>query len=170
VERLLDAGLGPVFATLGHEIALPPLLSPGDFFELVVENDKPFMHAIRSKGNLIHVHCHYNLRKVLDGFVELGVNCLHPVEAPPMGDIELADAKVRLRGKVCIEGNMQIGDLFTLTPTEVRAKTRKIIEDAAAGGGLILCPTASPYKPVLDDETRDNYLAFIEAGLEFGRY
>jgi len=170
VARLLDAGVSGVFGTLGHEVALPPLLSPADFREFVVENDRPVMEMIRDKDNLIHVHCHSNLSKVLDGFVTLRVNCLHPVEAPPMGDIELADAKRRLAGKVCIEGNMQIGDLQTATPDEIRRATRRIIEDAAGGGGLILCPTASPHWPTLADRVRDNYFAFIETGLEFGRY
>lgn len=170
VAVLLDAGVGPVYATLGHEQAVPPLLSPTDFHEFVVEIDEPVMDMIRERGNLIHVHCHSNVSRVLDGFVQLGVNCLHPVEAPPMGDIELAEAKRRLRGKVCIEGNLQIGDLQECSPSEIREMTRKIVEDAAEGGGLILCPTASPYWPELSDRIRDNYVAFIEAGLEFGRY
>ena len=169
-KQLLDAGVGPVMGTLGHEIALPPLLSPDDFREFVVEMDLPVMQMIRERGNLIHVHCHYNLSKVLDGFIELGVNCLHPVEAPPMGDIELAEAKRRLAGKICIEGNLQIGDLQMGTPAEIRETTRRIVEDAGDGGGLILSPTASPFWPTLNDCTRDNYRAFIEAAREFGVY
>ncbi|KPJ55769.1 MAG: hypothetical protein AMS16_03660 [Planctomycetes bacterium DG_58] len=169
-ERLLDAGIGPVMATYGHEVALPPLLSPADFREFVVEVDLPVMQMVRERGNLIHVHCHYNLNKVLDTFIELGVNCLHPMEAPPMGDIELPEAKRRLKGKICIEGNLQIGELQMSTPERIRELTRRIIEDAAEDGGLILSPTASPFWPTLCDRTRDNYLAFIEAGREFGAY
>jgi hypothetical protein len=170
VRCLLDAGVGPVFATAGHEQAVPPLLAPQDFHELVVEMDKPVMRMIRERGNVIHVHCHYNVGRILDGFIELGINCLHPVESPPMGDIELAEAKRRLKGKICIEGNIQIDVIQRGTPREVREVTRKIIEDAAEGGGLILCPTASPYWPKLSNRIRDNYLAFIDAGIEFGRY
>jgi uroporphyrinogen-III decarboxylase len=170
VERLLDAGITGVFGTLGHEVALPPLLAPADFREFVGDNDRPVMDMIRDRGNLIHVHSHYNLRRALDSFVALRINCLHPVEAPPMGDIELAEAKRRLAGKVCIEGNMQIGEMQTATPDEIRRTTRKIIEDAAAGGGLILCPTASPHWPTLSARTLANYVAFIETGREYGRY
>jgi len=169
-ERMLDAGVGPVLATLGHELALPPLLSPTDFHELVVEVELPVMRMVRDRGNLIHVHCHYNLDKVLDGFIELGVNCMHPFEAPPMGDIELDEAKRRVAGKICIEGNIQIGELQMSTPDRIREITHKIIEDAAEGGGLILSPTASPFWPTLPDATFANYRAFIETGLEFGRY
>ena len=170
VVKLLDAGISGVFGTLGHEVALPPLLSPADFREFVVEVDLPVMQMVRERGNLIHVHCHYNLNKVLDTFIELGVNCLHPMEAPPMGDIELPEAKRRLLGKICIEGNLQIGELQMSTPERIRELTRRIIEDAAEDGGLILSPTASPFWPTLCDRTRDNYLAFIEAGREFGAY
>ncbi|HUU43383.1 MAG TPA: uroporphyrinogen decarboxylase family protein [Planctomycetota bacterium] len=170
VERLLDAGVGPVMGTLGHEVALPPLLAPADFRELVVDVDLPVMRMIRERGNLIHVHCHYNLAKVLDGFLELGVNCMHPFEAPPMGDLELVEAKRRVAGRICIEGNLQIGELQMATPERIRELTRQIIEDAAAGGGLILSPTASPYWPRLTDTVRDNYVAFIQTGREFGGY
>ena len=170
VERVLDAGVGPVLATLGHELALPPLLAPNDFRDFVVDVEKPVMDMIHHHDCLVHVHCHYNLSKVLDGFVTMGVNCLHPVEAPPMGDIELAEAKRRLAGKVCIEGNLQIGELQEGTPAEIRETTRRIIEDASEGGGLILCPTASPFWPTLSDRTRDNYRAFVEAAREFGVY
>jgi len=170
VRRILDAGVGPVLATLGHELALPPLLSPADFQEFVFEMDRPVMQMIREAGRLIHVHCHDKLNGVLEGFIELGVNCLHPVEAPPMGDVELTEAKRRLKGKVCIEGNIQIGEFMRATPSEIRETTRRIVEDAGEGGGLILCPTASPFWPTLSDRVRDNYLAFIDAGLDFGRY
>ena len=134
------------------------------------ENDGAVMDMIRDRGNLIHVHCHSNLSKVLDGFVTLRVNCLHPIEAPPMGDIELAEAKRLLAGRVCIEGNLQIGDLMTRTPEEIRRLTRSIIEDAAVGGGLILCPSASPHWPRLSGGVMKAYQAFIEAGREFGEY
>ncbi len=170
VGRMLDAGVGGVFTTLGHEVCLPPLQSPADFREFVVETDQKTMQMVHERGNLVHVHCHSDLNQSLDGLVRLGVNCLHPVEAPPMGDIELADAKRRLAGKICIEGNLQIGDLQTCTPDEIRRATRRILSDAAAGGGLILCPTASPHWPRLSGKVLANYRAFIETGLEFGRY
>jgi hypothetical protein len=170
VAALLDAGVGPVYGTLGHEVALPPLLAPKDFQEFVVEMDLPVMRMIRDRGHLIHVHCHDKIARVLEGFVTLGINCLHPVEAPSMGDITLVEAKRRLAGKVCIEGNMQIGDLQTRTPDEIRGITRQIVEDAASGGGLILCPTASPFWPTIPPTILENYRAFVETGLKYGRY
>ena len=41
---------------------------------------------------------------------------------------------------------------------------------AKAGGGSVLMPTAGPINVPLAPKTEANYNAFIEAGLEFGRY
>ena len=170
VKSLVALGVGPLFSTLGHEVCLPPLQSPHDFRDFVVAIDQPFMDLIHDSGGMVHVHCHSNPRDVLDGFIALRTDVLHPFEAPPMGDITLRDAKAYVRGKICIEGNMQIGDLMRLTSAEIRDKTAEIIADAAEGGGLILCPTASPYTPVLDDRQLENYRAFIHTALDLGRY
>lgn len=169
-KTLLKAGVGPFFGTLGHEACLPPLQSPTDFDEFIVKVDKLSMDCIHDAGSMVHIHCHSRLKAVLDGFVELGTDILHPFEAPPMGDITLKEAKERVRGRICIEGNLQIGDLMRCTPEEIRQMTRQIVRDAGDGGGLVLCPTASPYEPVLSQRTLENYLSFIRAGLEFGRY
>ena len=43
-------------------------------------------------------------------------------------------------------------------------------DEAAAGGGFVLCPTASPFTPVLPERAVRNYLAMIETAEECGAY
>jgi hypothetical protein len=95
---------------------------------------------------------------------------LNPLEAPPIGDVTAAHAKAVLGGKVCIEGNVQIGDLERCSSEQIREQTAELIQQAGAGGGLIVCPTASPYFPECSDQLLANYRAMIETALARGPY
>jgi len=83
-----------------------------------------------------------------------------------MGNVPAAEAKRVLRGKVCIEGNVQVGDLFTLPPDAIERQVVQLIRDAGDGGGLIVAPTASPYPPVCTERMWANYERMIRATLE----
>jgi uroporphyrinogen-III decarboxylase len=170
VRHLTEGGVDAVYAWTGAEYCGPPLMSPRDFREFVTEPCRQLFRVIRDAGHLVHVHCHGPLQAILEDFAEMGVNCLHPIEAPPLGDMPLAEAKRRIGDRVCLEGNLQIGDLFTCSARQVRDLTRQAIDDGAEGGGFILCPTASPYYPVLNPRAVENYLTMIETALEFGEY
>ncbi|UCH11410.1 MAG: hypothetical protein JSU61_05855 [Fidelibacterota bacterium] len=168
ITSLLAAQVGPVFATLGMEQATPPWLSTDDFRAYVTGYDQRLWAPILEEGGVIHVHCHGNLRDVIPDFISMGAGCLHPVEAPPMGDIQLSEAKAMMAGRICIEGNIQLDDLYTKDEDYIREVVRTAVRDAADRGGFVLCPTASPIPPVLEDKVLGNYLALIEAGLEYG--
>ena len=128
------------------------------------------MELIHSYGGLVYVHCHGALGAVLERFADMGVNVLHPIEAPPLGDITLAEAKRRIGDRVCLEGNIQIGDVMTLSRQEIVAQVVQTIQDAGDRGGFILSLTATPFERVLAPRTRDNLLAMIDTGLDFGTY
>ena len=132
--------------------------------------DTPLCERIRSAGCLVYVHCHGFLDAVLERFADMGVNVLHPIEAPPLGDIALAEAKRRIGDRVCLEGNIQIGDVMTLDRSQIVEQVRQAIADAGHGGGLILSLTATPFERVLSARTRDNLMAMIDTSLEFGTY
>lgn len=170
IKAMIADGIGPVFATLGMEQATPPWLSALDFAEFAKIYDQRLWAPIQESGGLVHVHCHGNLKDVLADLIGMGAGCLHPVEAPPMGDIELADAKEKMGSNISIEGNVQLDDFYTQNEEFMRETVHRAIAAAADCGGFILCPTASPIPPTLDGTVLNNYLAFIEAGLEYGKY
>lgn len=146
VDFLMDHKVGPYFSTLGQEYLTPPLHGAKDFFDFNVRYDKPILDRIHERGGRVHMHCHGSIKTVFDGFLEMGVDVLHPFEAPPMGDITAGEAKQRAGKRICLEGNVQIADMYEQTPEQMRAQVKRLIADCFADRqGLIVCPSASPW-------------------------
>jgi hypothetical protein len=168
IDAVLAAGAGPVLGTNGVEQVAPPIHSPQTYREFVVPTFTELCERVHAKGCLLHVHCHNKLNANLEDIAGVGWDCTHPVEPAPMGDVDLADAKRRVGKQMCLEGNIQIGEIYA-SPTE---RVTRLVEDAISagkpGGGFILCPTASPYTETLSHLTVGNYLAMIEAGVRLG--
>lgn len=140
--RAMDQGLGPVFGWVGPEVCIPPLMSPTDFDEFVAAVDKPLIDLIHERGGYVWVHSHGRMGPVLERFMGMGVDVLNPVEAPPMGDLTLAEAFARVGRRMGLEGNIQTHELMTVSADEVRAMVRAAL-DAGRGYRFILCPTSS---------------------------
>ncbi len=146
VKFLLDGGVGPFFSMLGQEYIVPPLHGPADFADFNVRYDKPVIDLIHNAGGRIHIHSHGSIKKVFQGFLDMGTDVLHPFESPPHGDITACEAKAMARGKMCLEGNIQINRMYEATPEDVRRETEALVSDAFDDHrGLIVSPTASPY-------------------------
>jgi hypothetical protein len=166
IKQLVEAGIGPYFGIAGQEYITPPLHGPRDFYDFNVVYDKPIADLIHDAGGLFHVHSHGRIKGLLKYFIELGADVLHPLEAPPMGNITMSEAKQELKDRVCIEGNVQIGDMYRSTAEEIKQMAEELIRDAFYDSkGLIVCPTASPYIPVLDDQGLMNYMTLINTVL-----
>jgi len=165
---LLARNVGPYFGMLGEEFVVPPLHGPRDFYDFNVKYDKPVMDLIHEAGGRVHIHCHGSIKKVFQGFIDMRADVLHPFEAPPSGDITAREAKELARGKMCLEGNVQIADMYDRTPEEIRTQVEVLIADTFDDhSGLIVCPSASPYIRGRGEECFPQYKAMIDAVLEW---
>ena len=167
VHYTLDHGPRSLYSFGGAEYATAPLLSPAYFDEFAVRFGKPLIELIHQHGSLVEIHCHGRLDGVLERIAGMGADALHPVEAPPMGDVTLAEAKRRVGDRLCLVGNIQIGDLIGLTPSDIDQVVWSALSEAAPGGGFILSTTASPYEPVLSPRTLRNYRQLVETAQRF---
>jgi uroporphyrinogen-III decarboxylase len=76
-----------------------------------------------------------------------GIECLDP---PPLGDVELEDAKRRTKGLGFIKGNIDsVNTLLYGEPGEILADARRRIEVGKEGGSFILS-TACSVAPRVD--------------------
>lgn len=164
LKILLDNKIGPFFSMASQEYIVPPLHGPVDFNDFIVKYDKPIINMIHDSGGHIHIHCHASIKKVFSGFVEMGVDVLHPFEAPPMGDVTASEAKEFARDNMCLEGNIQIDRMYEATPGEVKEETELLIQTVFDDHkGLIVSPTASPYIRGRGEECFPQYKAMIDA-------
>ncbi len=164
LKWLIARGVGPYFAFAGQEYLTPPLHGPRDFDDFNVRYDRPLFDLVHDAGGRVHVHCHGAVKRVMAGFLAESVDVLHPFEAPPMGDLTPAGAKAAARGRICLEGNIQIADMYGRTPAEVREQTEALIAACFDDRrGLIVSPTASPYIRDAGEDCFPQYRAMVEA-------
>jgi hypothetical protein len=166
-QYLLEQDIGEVFFIVGSEFAGPPLVAPSKFNDMVTRYVKGIVDLIRVYGKKSIVHYHGNLYKVLAGMKEINPDGLHTIEAPPIGDCSLSQAREAL-GNMVLIGNIQYDDITRKEPTEIEEMVRVAIE-AAQGGRFILSPTAGPYEAIISERTQDNYVAFVKTGLKYGK-
>ncbi len=170
LKKALRAGAGPVFFTVGTEFVAPPMCSPETFDALIAPFDAPLFELIHHYGGKVIVHHHGRIDALLERIADLGADGIQPIEEPPVGDCTMAEAKRRIGDRVCLIGSVQYDDLQRLTPDEMEALVKRQIHDAAAGGAMILAPTAGPYAATLSERQQENTIRLIQAGLKWGRY
>jgi len=171
LDAMLRAGVGPVLACNGVEQVAPPIHSAETYRAFALPPFREMCRRIHEAGCLLHVHCHNRVNALLEDFAEVGIDVLHPLRPPPMGDVELADAKRRVGGRICLRGNIEIHDLYGAPTERVVAIVEEAMRAGKPGGGFILCPTASPYTQFwLWPERVSNYLAMIETAVKLREY
>lgn len=163
LEYLLTRRVGPYFSILGEEYLVPPLHGPEDFNDFNVTYDKPIADRIHDADGRLHMHSHGSMKAVVDGFLKINPDVLHPFEPPPMGDITAKEMKQRVRGRISLEGNIQIADLYERSPDQIRTQTRELIRDAFDDHrGLTVCPTASPWMQNAGHKCIEQFRAMID--------
>jgi len=170
LRRMLSGNVVDLYRTCGPEYATPPFLPPRFFKRFVVPYVSEIVDLIHSQGAKSRLHCHGNTGQVLDMILETGTDSVDPCEGPPDGDILLAKVKERIGRQTCIFGNIQLKLLERRTATDVKEAVRECMASAKEGGGYVIMPTAAPINSPLAKKTKENYLRFIDAALEYGRY
>ncbi|MBN1854153.1 MAG: hypothetical protein JW829_15605 [Pirellulales bacterium] len=166
-EAVSEALPGRLWRIYGPEYASPPFLPPSLFRDYVNRYVQPMIGAIHRSGGYARIHSHGNLRAILDAIVDMGADCLDPIEPPPQGDVALRDVRERYGKDLVLFGNLEISDIENL-PTE---RFSEIVKRALAEGtsgtgrGFVLMPSASPYGRELSALTLRNYEKILEIAL-----
>jgi hypothetical protein len=162
LKELRKHHTGYLFSMQGEEYITPPIHGKKDFYDFIVRYDKEIIGLIHDMGGRIHIHSHGSIKTVMDGFIEMGTDVLHPFEAPPFGDMTTREAKEKASGRICMEGNIEISYMYEKTPEEIGFITEKLVEEAFYDGkGLIASPTASPYIYGKGDKCIKQYEALV---------
>jgi uroporphyrinogen-III decarboxylase len=142
-------------------------ISPAFYKEFVLPFESQISKGIRKKGKHVYIHTCGSIGDRLELIAESetsGIECLDP---PPIGDVDLLDAKKRLGKKCFIKGNIDsVNTLLKKSELEVKRDAKERIMIGKAGSGFILSTACS----IAPRVKRENILALYESVEEYGKY
>lgn len=142
------------------------IISPDWYKKFAYPHLKKSAEICHSNGAYFCIQCNGKSNEVLELIAEAGVDCLEPLERPPLGNVDISDAKRRIGKKVCLRGNADpVNTLLKGSPQDIEEEVKEIIEKAGEGNGLILGTSDQ----VARDTPIENIMAFREAAEKYGK-
>ena len=114
------------------------LQSPELWRKLSLPTLKEICRIAKQAGVLTMVHSCGKERCFVEAAAnETDLNCINPLEIPPMGDCDLAELKRSFGKKISLMGNLHTTEVMLKgTPDDVERAAKKAIDDAADGRRL----------------------------------
>jgi uroporphyrinogen decarboxylase len=141
------------------------LMSPRHFHEFIAPYNQRCLDYAHQHGLRVVRHSDGNLWPVLDSLLAMGYDGLNPLE--PQAGMHLKKVKDYCGDRICLLGNIDCGDLLCSgSEEEVEAAVIQAIEDAAPGGGYVLCSSNSIHPGVKPE----NFLAMVRSAKKYGLY
>ena len=135
--------------------------------EFVLPYERRMTDAIRPTGVPVYTHTCGRIGDRLELMAETGIDGLDTLDPPPLGNVELADAKREVGGRLFIKGNMNsVALLDYKTKEQVLAEASERIRIGKPGGGYILGPSQN----LTEDVPLENILALYDEALKLGWY
>jgi uroporphyrinogen decarboxylase len=112
----------------------------------------------------IMLHSDGMIQPILDDFIEIGIDVVHPLEPLPV--IEHSDIKAEFGDQLAFLGGIDIVHAMPGSREDVIAEVKRRIQALAPGGGYILAP-ANHIQP---DVPPENLVTLYDAARQYGQY
>ncbi len=140
-------------------------ISPGQYEEFVLPYEAKVVEAVRPTGTPVYTHTCGRIGDRLELMVSTGIAGIDTLDPPPLGTVDLADAKRRVGEQIFFKGNIDpVHTLLKKGREEVRSDARRRLKIGSPGGGYILSSACS-VSPRVPPE---NLTVLVEASREFG--
>jgi uroporphyrinogen-III decarboxylase len=142
-------------------------LSKTFYADFVLPFESRIARAIEGRGVRAYVHTCGDIHDRLELMAGSGVSGIECLDPPPLGRVELEDAKSRVGGRIFIKGNVDpVHVLLAGDPEAVRADARRRVAVGKPGGRYILS-TACSIAPRTPPE---NIAVLAQVAAESGLY
>jgi hypothetical protein len=144
-------------------------ISPRDYRQFVLPAEQRIIGTFRAAHPDVPVYTHTcgALGDRLELLEETGTCGIDTLDPPPLGNVDLADAKHRVGGRLFLKGNVDpVNTVLRGTPDACEAAARRCLEVAMPGGGYILSTACS----VPPHAAPANVRALVKAADDHGRY
>ena len=168
LKEMLAQGVTGVYAYVGPELCIPPLASPRDFDDFVVRYDQPMHDLVHEAGGMVWLHCHGKMDLVLERFAEEGIDCLNPLEPPPMWNVTIAEARRRVGDRMTLEGGLEVGDMELKTPAQVERMTAEAVAQSGGRGFILGLSSDLSHLLTLEPHVLENLRTFCAVGRREG--
>jgi uroporphyrinogen decarboxylase len=166
LKATLEQGVRFVFDTW-YYASLSAGWSPAIFRECFVPLMRQYADLIHQYDGIYHVYDDGRMMQTLSDYVDAGADVIETLTPPPVGDVDLAEAKRLYGGQTCLKGYVDL--LYVLkmgTPELVEQTVREAIEAAAPGGGFILGTSDS----IREGTPMENIKAYFQTARRCGQY
>ena len=136
-----------------------PMFSPAFYREHILPKERA---VVATFTRPLITHSDGNMTPLLDAWLELGQQAIHPIQ-PDVMDIHFV--KRQYGRRVALVGNIFMANLVHSTPTQIEAEVRDRIESVGAGGGYVISSSNS----LTDNMKPENVLAMRDAIRKYGR-
>jgi hypothetical protein len=166
LERALEQGVRFIFDTWYYS-SLSAGWSPAIFHECFTPLIRQHAELVHKYDGIYHVYDDGKLMGTLGEYVNAGADVVETLTPPPVGDVDLAEAKRLYGDKTCLKGYIDLLYVLKLgTPELIDQTVRDAIEIAAPGGGFILGTSDS----IRDGTPEANVRAYFSAARRYGSY
>ncbi|MGE5680715.1 MAG: uroporphyrinogen decarboxylase family protein [Bacillota bacterium] len=158
----------PDVIMIGGSSASLSISSPDIFRKYELPFIKQATKLCRQAGVISHLHiCGKSWQIVEMVAEETDLDSMEPLEEPPTGNVDMAEAKRRVGDKLCLKGNINTTEFMIYsTPKEIEDKCKKLIDDAGYNGGFIL----STGDQCGRDTPEANIFKMVETAKTYGKY
>lgn len=121
------------------------MMRPEVWREHIYPTESITVEAARAAGGRVSVHCDGYFYDVLDDLVEMGVQCVHPVQQS--AGMDVAKFKREYAGRLALYGGLDIRHTLPRgTLQELEDEVRDLFRTMKPGGGFVFC-TAHTVQP-----------------------
>jgi uroporphyrinogen-III decarboxylase len=140
-------------------------ISPRQYDRFVLPFEAEVVRRIHEAGVPVYTHTCGDIGDRLERMAQTGIDGIDTLDPPPLGSVDLADAKRRVGRQVFFKGNIDaVNTLLKKSREEVRADALARLKVGSVGGGYILSSACSVSPRVAPE----NLTVLAEASKEFG--
>jgi uroporphyrinogen decarboxylase len=141
-------------------------ISPRQYDRFVLPFEREVVRRIHAAGMPVYTHTCGDIGDRLERMATTGIDGIDTLDPPPLGSVELADAKRRVGDRVFFKGNIDaVNTLLKKSREEVRQDALARLKVGSPGGGYILSSACS-VSPRVPPE---NLTVLVEASEQFAR-
>jgi len=127
-------------------------ISPRMYREFVLPYERRVADAVKAEGVPVYTHTCGKIGDRLELLAETGTQGIDTLDPPPLGNVELAEAKRTIGARLFLKGNLDSVAMLDYTREQMRDAVRERLRVGKPGGGYVLssacsvAPRVEPWK------------------------